>query len=182
MKLLGPLSNAPSQSTRSVRAHDLACDLGSYYEASVTGLATALGTTRDTARAWLEAPPNKPRQELLDRAERLSLLCRAASRYLLGRAAVGRWTLAPHLSLHGESPAQALLARGDEGLTWLLMEMASVAPARPDLPLAQDEEALWEKISETLGADDLARIERILQAPELDVDDRDLADLAAFEE
>lgn len=170
------------RNARGVRAHRLALDLASFYRGSISDLARAWGTTRDTARAWLEEPPTKPREDLLERAQRLSLLCRAVSRYMSGRGAAGRWTLAPHLALHGRSPAEALLEDGDEALTQLLMEMVAVAPARPDLPLADDEEVLWQRIAESLDPEDLERIEGILQGPELEVGEEDLADLAAFDE
>lgn len=168
---------------RGAQAHRYASELFErYYDRSVTALATALGTTRDTARSWLGAAPGKPREALLDRAVRLWILCRTGSRYIFGGDKVGQWTLAPHLGLQGKSPAETLLEDGERGLERLLNEMVSYAPARPDLPLESDEEELRTSLRESLGPETAARLDAILEAPELEVTDEDLAELAAFDD
>jgi hypothetical protein len=167
-------------SVRAERAHSLALALERYY-GSVTELSAALDTTRDTVRTWLNSPPSKPREDLLLRAERLWLLGRAAQRYMVGVRNVGAWTLAPHIGLNGECPARVLVAQGDSGLERLLDDMATYAPSRPDLPLDADDELIWQGVQEMLGPEALAQVEKVLEAPQLEVTEDDLAGLDAFD-
>lgn len=167
-------------SARGERAHALALALERYY-GSVTALADALDTTRDTVRAWLNSPPSKPREDILLRAERLWLLGRTAQRYMVGLRDIGAWTLAPHIGLNGDSPARVLVAEGDNGLKRLLDDMATYAPSRPDLPLDADDDLIWQGVQTMLGPDALAQAEKVLDAPQLDVTDDDLAELDAFD-
>lgn len=165
---------------RGGRAHSLALALERYY-GSVTELSVALDTTRDTVRTWLNSPPSKPREELLLRAERLWVLGRAAQRYMVGVRNVGVWTLAPHIGLNGECPARVLIAEGDRGLERLLDDMATYAPSRPDLPLDADDELIWQGVQEMLEPEVLAEAEKVLEAPQLEVTEDDLAGLDAFD-
>ena len=173
-------STREALSVRGERAHALALALERYY-GSVTELSAALDTTRDTVRTWLNSPPTRPREDLLLRAERLWLLGRAAQRYMVGVRNVGAWTLAPHIGLNGECPARVLVAEGDNGLERLLDDMAAYAPSRADLPLEADDELIWRGVQEMLGPEALAQAEKILEAPQLDVTEEDLAGLEAFD-
>jgi hypothetical protein len=173
-------STREALSVRGERAHALALALERYY-GSVTELSAALDTTRDTVRMWLKSPPSKPREDLLLRAERLWLLGRAAQRYMVGVRYVGAWTLAPHIGLNGESPARVLVAEGDKGLERLLDDMAAYTPSRPDLPLDADDELIWRGVQEMLGPEALAQVAKVLEAPQLDVTEDDLAELDAFD-
>jgi hypothetical protein len=173
-------STREAPSVRSERAHALALALERYY-GSVTELSTALDTTRDTVRTWLNSPPGKPREDLLLRAERLWLLGRAAQRYMVGVRNVGAWTLAPQIGLNGGCPARVLVAEGDQGLERLLDDMAAYAPSRSDLPLDADDELIWQGVQEMLGSEALAQAERVLEAPQLDLTEDDLAGLDAFD-
>jgi len=166
---------------RGERAHALALSLAQYYASNVSDLATALGTTRDTVRAWLTDPPAKPREELLARAERLWVLARAAQRYIPDERTVGRWTLAPNLGLGGSSPAAVLVASGDDGLDRVLADMVSYAPARPDLPIEAEDELIWQGVQALLQRETLVEVEKVLSQPALDVTDADLAELDAFD-
>lgn len=170
----------PPVSERSDRAHRLAVSLARYY-ASISELATALDTTRDTIRSWLTSPPRKPRQDLLLRAERLWLLGRAAQRYMVGLRQVGAWTLAPHLGLNGTAPADVLLTAGDDGLRRLLADMTAYTPSRRDLNIEDDDQLIWEGVQAMLGPELLDHVQRVLDAPEQDVTDEDLAELNAFD-
>jgi hypothetical protein len=167
-------------SVRGERAHALALALQRYY-GSVTDLSAALSTTRDTVRTWLNSPPSKPREDILLRAERLWLLGRAAQRYMVGGRNIGAWTLAPHIGLKGESPARVLIAEGNKGLGRLLDDMATYAPSRPDLPLDAGDELVWKGVQEMLGPEALAQAEKVIDAPQLDVTEDDLAGLDAFD-
>ena len=161
--------------TRRETAQDLAAKLSSYYP-SVVNQARALGTSRDTVRAWRDDAPDKPREDILRRAERLWILCRSAQRYMEGEQAIGTWTLSPHLGLAGKSPAAHLVEHGETGLVELLADMATYTPPRRDVPLDVGDEEIWEGVKELLGANGLTRgID--MEAAELDVTDEDLADL-----
>ena len=173
-------STREALSVRGERAHAVALALERYY-GSVTELSAALDTTRDTVRAWRNSPPSKPREDILLRAERLWLLGRAAQRYMVGVRNVGAWTLAPHIGLNGECPARVLVAEGDKGLERLLDDMAAYAPSRADLPLDADDELILQGVQEMLGPEALAQAEKLLEAPQLDVTDEDLAGLDAFD-
>jgi hypothetical protein len=169
--------------SRASLAHRLMAGLFErYYGRSVSDLATALDTTRDTVRAWLAGPRNRPREELVQRAQRLWILCRSASRYILGGRKIGEWTLSPHIGLGGLSPSEALLDSGQEALDQLLNEMVLYAPARPDLSTEATEEELLSMMATSLGPETMARVDQIMSAPALEVTDEDLADLSAFDD
>jgi hypothetical protein len=94
---------------------------------------------------------------------------------------IGAWTLAPHIGLNGDSPARVLVAEGNNGLDRLLDDMARYAPSRPDLPLDADDELIWKGVQEMLGPEALAQAEKVIDAPQLDVTEDDLAGLDAFD-
>jgi len=110
------------------------------------------------------------------------LMAQAAQRYMADVHKIGKWTLAPHLALHGDSPAQVLAREGREGLQRILDDMVSYTPSRPDLPVDADDRTLWEGIREILGPQAVVRVEQMLDAPELEVTEEDLADLDFFDE
>jgi hypothetical protein len=111
----------------------------SYYGGSVSELAAALGTSRDTARNWSTGEPRRPRRSTLVRVRLLFGLCRAAERYMASDRQVGEWTLAPHPAFGGMSPAQALADEGFAAYRRLRNELVDYVPARPDLPSRIDE-------------------------------------------
>ena len=63
----------------------------------------------------------------------------------------------------------------------LLDDMAAYAPSRANLPLEADDELIWQGVQEMLGPGALAQAEKVLEAPQLDVTENDLAGLDAFD-
>jgi hypothetical protein len=180
-------SRRRARTERSVRAAGVAAELRNYFR-SATQLALALGTSRDTVRAWSAArTPARPRVELLDAAELLLVLCRAARRYVADDLHVGDWVNAPDPRLRGASPAQALRRDGREGLEELLAGLALVAPPRPegpvDLPSLED---LRTALVHGIGTEAARRIERIASAGPVELSDArldaELASVAGEEE
>ncbi|HSZ69177.1 MAG TPA: hypothetical protein VK756_02335 [Solirubrobacteraceae bacterium] len=118
--------------------------------------------------------------ELLDAAELLLVLCRAARRYVADDLHVGDWVSAPDPRLRGASPAQALRRNGREGLEELLAGLALVAPPRPewpvDLPSLDD---LRTALAHGIGTKAARRIERIASTDPVELSDTRLdAELA----
>jgi hypothetical protein len=172
---------------RSTRAEGVARELRNYFR-SATQLASALGTSRDTVRAWSMArTPARPRVELLDAAELLLVLCRAVRRCVANDLHVGDWVSAPDPRLRGVSPAQALRRDGREGLAELLVGLALVAPPRPegpvDLPSLED---LRTALAHGIGTEAARRIEQIASADPVELSDTrvdaELASVAGEEE
>jgi hypothetical protein len=153
-----------------------------YYGGSVSDLAAALGTSRDTARNWSSAEPRRPRRSTLVRVRLLFGLCRAAERYMATSRQVGEWTLAPHPAFAGMSPAQALADEGFAAYRQLRNELVDYIPARPDLPIEFDESSLLADIAALQGEEAIAELQKIIAAPELKVNDDDLADLDDFDQ
>lgn len=155
---------------------------GKYYGGSISELATALGLTRDTTRAWLREAPRRPRGAVIARIELLAVLCGGAARYMASGRQVGRWTLAPHPAFQGRAPAEVLVEEGPAGLEALLEGMIEYVPARSDPELELDEAELLAGIRATLGSEMAQTIEEIAAAPELDLSEEDLADLQGLNE
>ena len=90
-------------------------------------LANALGTTRDTVRSWSAGTaPAPPRVELLERAELLLGLCRAARRYMAADRQVGEW------SARAEPVLAWALAGADAGSSWTRGSAGPVGSAGDD--------------------------------------------------
>ncbi len=164
-----------TRTARSGQAEQVASQLLVFYR-SLSQLASALGVTRDTARSWSAGTaPERPRVELLERAELLLSLCGAARRYMADDRQVGAWTLAPSPSLRGHSPAQMLARHGQEGLQILLAELATVTPPRPTDPVEMPSvDELRESLAGGVGAAALKRIERITAAEPIELSDAQL--------
>ncbi len=180
-------SRRRARTDRSARAKRVVGELRNYFR-SATQLALALGTSRDTVRVWSAArAPARPRVELLDAAELLLVLCRAARRYVADDLDVGDWVSAPDPRLRGASPAQALRRNGREALEELLAGLALVAPPRPegpvDLPSLDD---LRIALAHGIGTDAARRIERIASTDQAELSnhqlDAELASVAGEEE
>lgn len=164
-----------ARTVRSGQAEHAVSELSIFY-GSLSRLASALGTTRDTVRSWgMGSAPARPRVELLERAELLLALCNAARRYMAADRQVGEWTLAPSPPLRGHSPAQVLARHGREGLRILLAELATVAPPRSAGPVEMPSlEQLRASLANGLGPEALERIEQIAAAEPIELSDRDL--------
>jgi hypothetical protein len=165
-----------ARTVRSGQAEHAVSELSIFYGSSLSRLASALGTTRDTVRSWgMGSAPARPRVELLERAELLLALCNAARRYMAADRQVGEWTLAPSPPLRGHSPAQVLARHGREGLRILLAELATVAPPRSAGPVEMPSlEQLRASLANGLGPEALERIEQIATAEPIELSDRDL--------
>ncbi len=174
-------SRRRARTDRSARAKRVVGELRNYFR-SATQLALALGTSRDTVRMWSAArTPARPRVELLDAAELLLILCRAARRYVANDLDVGDWVSAPDPRLRGASPAQALRRNGREALQDLLAGLALVAPPRPDgpvdLPSLDD---LRTALAHGIGTEAARRIERIASTDRVELSNDELdAELAS---
>ncbi len=164
-----------ASTARSTRAKVVAGELRVYFR-SAAQLALALGTSRDTLRTWSTArAPARPRVELLNAAELLLVLCRAARRYVVDDLQVGEWLNAPDPRLHGASPARALRQDGREGLDALLAGLAVVAPVRPDGPIDMPSlEDLRIALARGVGDETVGRIERIAGAVPIRLSDAQL--------
>ena len=164
-----------TRTARSGQAERAASQLLVFYR-SLSQLASALGVTRDTARSWSAGTaPARPRVEVLERAELLLSLCRAARRYMADDRQVGAWTLAPSPSLRGHSPAQMLARHGQEGLQILLAELATVAPPRPTGPVEMPSvDELRESLASGVGTVALKRIDWIAAAEPIELSDAQL--------
>lgn len=164
-----------TRTARSGQAERAASQLLIFYR-SLSQLASALGVTRDTARSWSTGTvAARPRVELLERAELLLSLCRAARRYMADDRQVGAWTLAPSPALRGHSPAQMLARHGQEGLQIPLTELTTVAPPRPAEPVEMPSvEQLRESLASGVGTAALKRIERIAAAKPIELSDTQL--------
>jgi len=164
-----------ARTVRSGQAERAVAELLVFY-GSRSRLASALGVTRDTVRSWSAGTaPARPRVELLERAELLLGLCRAARRYMAADRQVGEWTLAPSPSLRGHSPAQMLGRHGREGLKVLLAELATIAPPRPVGPVEMPSvEKLRASLAAGVGPEALERIERIAAADPIEFSDAQL--------
>jgi hypothetical protein len=164
-----------ARTVRSGQAEHAVSELSIFY-GSLSLLASALGTTRDTVRSWgMGSAPARPRVELLERAELLLALCNAARRYMAADRQVGEWTLAPSPPLRGHSPAQVLARHGREGLRILLAELATVAPPRSAGPVEMPSlEQLRASLANGLSPEALERIEQIAAAEPIELSDRDL--------
>jgi hypothetical protein len=112
---------------------------------------------------------------LLDAAEWLLTLCRAARRYVAEDHQIGDWIIAPDPRLHGWSPAQALQRYGRDGLEVLLTDLAVVTPPRPagevDIPPLA---GLRNALAAGIGTEALQRIERIAAAEPIVLSDAEL--------
>ena len=186
-----------ARTVRSGQAEHAVSELSIFYGSSLSRLASALGTTRDTVRSWgMGSAPARPRVELLERAALLLALCNAARRYMAADRQVGEWTLAPtvedlfrdsvirddelrmmfsccHPRLAEE--AQVLARHGREGLRILLAELATVAPPRSAGPVEMPSlEQLRASLANGLGPEALERIEQIATAEPIELSDRDL--------
>ena len=94
-------SRRRARTARSARAEGVVGELWGYFR-SASQLASALGTSRDTLRAWSTPDaPARPRVELLDAAELLLELCQATRRYVATDLQVGEWVNAPDPRLGG---------------------------------------------------------------------------------
>lgn len=164
-----------ARTARSGQAERAVSELLVFY-GSLSRLASALGTTRDTVRSWNAGQaPARPRVELLERAELLLALCKAARRYMAADRQVGEWTVAPGPPLRGHSPAQVLGRHGREGLQILLAELATIAPPRPAGPIEMPSlEQLRASLAGGLGPEALERIERIAAAEPIELSDSQL--------
>jgi hypothetical protein len=164
-----------ARTARSGRAEHAVSELSIFY-GSLSRLARALGTTRDTVRSWgIGSAPARPRVELLERAELLLALCSAARRYMAADRQVGEWTLAPSPPLCGHSPAQILARHGREGLRVLLAELATVTPPRSAGPVDMPSlEQLRASLANGVGPEALERIEQIATAEPIELSDSDL--------
>ncbi len=164
-----------ARTVRSGQAEHAVSELSIFY-GSLSRLASALGTTRDTVRSWgMGSAPARPRVELLERAELLLALCNAARRYMAADRQVGEWTLAPSPPLRGHSPAQVLARHGRDGLRILLAELATVAPPRSAGPVEMPSlEQLRASLANGVGPEALERIEQIAAAEPIELSDRDL--------
>lgn len=174
-------SRRRARTARSARAEGVVGELRGYFR-SASQLASALGTSRDTLRAW-SAPdaPSRPRVELLDAAELLLALCQATRRYVATDLQVGEWVNAPDPRLGGCSPAQALRRYGRDGLGVLLAGLAVVAPPRQgglvELPSLED---LRTAFARGIGVEAARRIERIAAVQPIVLSDAQLdAELAS---
>jgi hypothetical protein len=161
-----------ARTVRSGQAEHAVSELSIFY-GSLSRLASALGTTRDTVRSWgMGSAPARPRVELLERAELLLALCNAARRYMAADRQVGEWTLVPSPPLCGHSPAQVLARHSREGLRILLAELATVAPPRSAGPVEMPSlEQLRASLANGVGPEALERIEQIAA---VELSDRDL--------
>jgi hypothetical protein len=164
-----------ARTVRSGQAERSVTELLVFY-GSFSRLASALGTTRDTVRSWgAGTAPARPRVELLERAELLLGLCKAARRYMAADRQVGEWTLAPSPSLRGHSPAQMLGSHGREGLQVLLAELATIAPSSPAGPVEMPSvEELRASLATGMDPEALARVERIAAADPFELSDAQL--------
>jgi len=153
------------RTVRSGRAEAVGFELRAYFR-SMALLAGALGTSRDTLRAWTAGKaPARPRVELLEAAELLLVLCRTARRYLADDHQVGDWVTAPDPRLHGGSPAQALRRYGPPGLRVLISELAVIAPLRPSGPVdIPPLEELRAALTTGIGPAAVQRIEQMAAA------------------
>jgi hypothetical protein len=148
-------------------------------------MAAALGTSRDTLRAWTAGKvPARPRVELLEAAEALLVLCRAARRYMPDDHQVGDWLTAPDPRLRGASPAKALRRYGRPGLDVLISGLALIAPPRPsgpvDLPPLKE---LRAALMTGIGPEAVERIEQMAATESIAYTDDELdAELAAVGE
>jgi hypothetical protein len=163
------------RTARSGQAQRAVTELLVFY-GSRSRLASALGVTRDTVRSWSAGTaPARPRVELLERAELLLGLCKAARRYMAADRQVGDWTLAPSPSLRGHSPARVLNRHGREGLQVLLAELAIIAPSSPTGPVEMPSvEELRASLATGLDPETLERIERIAAAEPIELNDAQL--------
>jgi DNA-binding transcriptional regulator YiaG len=163
------------RTSRTGQAERVAAQLRKYFR-SATQLATSLGTSRDTLRAWSTGNgPARPRVELLEVAELLLKLCVAARRYVADDHQVGDWVVAPDPRLHGASPSEALRRYGREGLEVLLADLVVVAPPRPTGPIDLPSlEALRAALAAGIGADAAERIQRIASAAPIVLTDEEL--------
>jgi DNA-binding transcriptional regulator YiaG len=163
------------RTSRTGQAERVAAQLRKYFR-SATQLATALGTSRDTLRAWSTGNgPARPRVELLEVAELLLKLCVAARRYVANDHQVGDWAVAPDPRLHGASPSEALRRYGREGLEVLLADLVVVAPPRPTGPIELPSlEALRAALAAGIGAEAAERIQRIASAEPIVLTDEEL--------
>ena len=174
-------SRRRARTARSARAEGVIGELRGYFR-SASQLASALGTSRDTLRAWSAASaPARPRVELLDAAELLLVLCQATRRYVATDLQVGEWVNAPDPRLGGCSPAQALRRYGRDGLGVLLAGLAVVAPPRPggpvELPSLED---IRTAFARGIGVEAARRIERIAAVQPIVLSDAQLdAELAS---
>lgn len=164
-----------ARTVRSGQAERVIAALLGFY-GSQSQLASAFGVTRDTVRSWnAGTAPARPRVELLERAELLLGLCKAARRYIAADRQVGDWTLASSPSLRGHSPAQVLGSHGREGLEVLLAEMATIAPPSPAGPVEMPSvEELRESLAAGVDPEALARIEQIVAAESPELSDAQL--------
>lgn len=164
-----------ARTARSGQAAHAVSELLVFY-GSLSRLASALGTTRDTVRSWSSGPaPARPRVELLERVMLLLALCNAARRYMAADRQVGEWTLAPSPPLRGYSPAQILVRHGREGLQILLAELATIAPPRSAGPVEMPSlEQLRSSLANGVGVEGLKRIEHIASAEPIELSDAQL--------
>jgi hypothetical protein len=164
-----------ARTVRSGQAERAVSELLAFY-GSRSRLASALDVTRDTVRSWgAGTAPARPRVELLERAELLLGLCKAARRYMAADRQVGDWTVAPSPSLRGHSPAQVLSRHRREGLQVLLAELATIAPSSPTGPVEMPSvEQLRASLATGVDPETLERIERIAAAEPIGLSDAQL--------
>ena len=173
-----------SRSVRSKQAQAIAVELRTYFR-SIAQLAAALGTSRDTLRAWTAGTvPSRPRVELLDAAQSLLVLCRAARRYMPDDHQVGDWVTAPDPRLRGASPAKALRRYGRPGLDVLVSGLALIAPSRPTGPVELPPlDELRAALMTGIGPEAVERIEQMAAVEPIVLTDAEIgAELAAVGE
>jgi hypothetical protein len=160
---------------RSQQAKRVVAELRIYF-ASSSQLARALGTSRDTLRAWNGShTPARPRVELLDAAQSLLALCRAVSRYVPDKTQVGQWLESPSPRLRGVSPVEVLRSHGHNGLDLLLADLAVTTPPRPtspiDIPSLED---LRTALEMGIGTETVQRISHAADADAIVLSDAEL--------
>ena len=120
-----------TRSNRGLTTQSIAGELVSYLP-QTGAFASAVGVSRDTARAWMSGRvPARPRVLVLQRISALLRVCVAADRYIADRPSTGRWLTAKNNRLLHLSPAMVVQLHGANGAQLLCQAMPCLVPLMP---------------------------------------------------